>query len=87
MNALSHPSHASTTTVAWSPDGEHLQRGPLPKPLLETGQLVATGSSSDPNIVIWDVGTEVPTTIKATPAGITELKWSPSGNYLFAATT
>jgi len=71
MSILNYPSHGSTATVAWSPDG----------------QLIASGSANDPNIVVWDVGTEVPTAMKATPAGITALEWSPSGHYLFVATT
>ena len=71
VSTLSHPTHESTSTVAWSPDG----------------QLVAVGCASESNIIVWDVGTEVPTSIKATPAGITALEWSPSGNFLFAATT
>jgi len=71
LEILSHPVHGYSSSLCWSPDGA----------------LLAVGCAANPTLVLWDIGTHTPTLMKATPAGLTHLSWSESGNFLMAATT
>ncbi len=51
------------------------------------GALLAMSSATDPNLVLWDLGSESPTVLRALACGNTLLEWSPSGNFLVAGTT
>jgi hypothetical protein len=58
-------------TISWSPDG----------------RLLASGSVSSDHIYVWDVATTTCTPLVAVAScGVSLIKWSPSGHYVFAAT-
>jgi len=70
MNYYRYPNHAPVTCVAWSPQGS----------------LLATGSGSPGTaVIIWNTITGVPTRLQGIGNGVLLLKWSPNGDYLFAA--
>eukprot|EP00658_Telonema_sp_P-2_P076619 TRINITY_DN6741_c0_g1_i3.p1 TRINITY_DN6741_c0_g1~~TRINITY_DN6741_c0_g1_i3.p1 ORF type:complete len:564 (+),score=67.78 TRINITY_DN6741_c0_g1_i3:229-1920(+) len=61
----------SVDTLSFSPDG----------------WLLAVGCVSDANLVVWDLALEIPTVLRSIAAGNSLVAWSPSGHFLFAATT
>jgi len=74
MSLLQSPVGASwgpVHSLCYSPDGCQL----------------AVTSGVDPNVIIWDTATEQPTLLRALVAGSTLVEWSPSGHFLFVATT
>ncbi|KAJ3280766.1 hypothetical protein HDU76_009090 [Blyttiomyces sp. JEL0837] len=67
VNFLSHPSLDCITSIAWSPNGT----------------LLAVGSATSPNIVIWDTAFETSTLLsRGTGVGTRKLMWSGNGRYL-----
>jgi aladin len=73
MTYLKYPGHAPVNCLAWSP----------------CENLLAAGSVSSHRVVVWDTALDQPIPLNEITlgAGITMLKWSPNGHYLFAATT
>ena len=65
------PSWGSVHSIAASPDGS----------------LVVMTSASDPNMVLWDIGSESPTLLSKLDVGATHVEWSPSGHWLFSGST
>jgi len=73
-NLLSFPGCAPVTSIAWSPNG----------------RLIASGSPLSKELIVWNISDNFPTVLSKSSvmsSGTTFLKWSPSGHYLFQATT
>ena len=52
-----------------------------------TFRLLAAGSANSGQVIIWDVFANHPTVLPRVGNGIISLKWSPTGDYLFAASS
>lgn len=62
-------SDEQTSAISWSPDGRYL----------------ASASCESSSFTIWDVSQGLGTPIRRGLGGISLLKWSPTGDYFFAA--
>ncbi|GFR50666.1 hypothetical protein Agub_g12916, partial [Astrephomene gubernaculifera] len=62
---------ARVSSLSWSPDG----------------QLLAAASPDQAGLQVWEVASGIPTPVSAGPAAFDTVRWSPCGNYVFAAGT
>ncbi|GLC36522.1 hypothetical protein PLESTB_000157600 [Pleodorina starrii] len=62
---------ARVTSLSWSPDG----------------RLLAAASPNQAGLQVWDVASGDSTPVGAGPAAFDMVRWSPCGNYVFAAGT
>lgn len=69
VDFLKSQSGEDISALSWSPDGRYL----------------ATGSYESSAFTIWDVSQGLGTPIRRGLGGISVLKWSPTGDYFFAA--
>lgn len=67
---LASPGHEPVQALSFSPCGQYL----------------ATGSSADGTVLVWDTAADVHTPLVRAGAGVAMLRWAPSGLYLFVAT-
>ncbi|KAJ1654699.1 hypothetical protein IWQ61_005418 [Dispira simplex] len=65
LDYLQFPGFCDVSCLAWDPTGHYL----------------ATGSSSQGTILIWDVATGTATALRRVPASTVNLSWSPDGMY------
>lgn len=69
VDFLRSHSDEQTSAISWSPDGRYL----------------ASASCESSSFTIWDVSQGLGTPIRRGLGGISLLKWSPTGDYFFAA--
>lgn len=69
VDFLRSHSDEQTSAISWSPDGRYL----------------ASASYESSSFTIWDVSQGLGTPIRRGLGGISLLKWSPTGDYFFAA--
>lgn len=69
VDFLRSHSDEQTSAISWSPDGRYL----------------ASASCDSSSFTIWDVSQGLGTPIRRGLGGISLLKWSPTGDYFFAA--
>lgn len=69
VDFLHSHSDEQTSAISWSPDGRYL----------------ASASCESSSFTIWDVSQGLGTPIRRGLGGISLLKWSPTGDYFFAA--
>lgn len=69
VDFLRSHSDEQTSAISWSPDGRYL----------------ASASCESSSFTIWDVSQGLGTPIRRGLGGVSLLKWSPTGDYFFAA--
>ncbi|CAM6115875.1 unnamed protein product [Calypogeia fissa] len=100
VDYLKSTDNKPVTSMSWSPNGRYpVQRGfcelgSLLRPsdlylwdFLDKHTLLATASRYGSTITIWDAALGIGTPVRRGFAGISLLRWSPTGDYLFSAKT
>ncbi|KAG6744645.1 hypothetical protein POTOM_051282 [Populus tomentosa] len=79
VDFLRSHSDEQTSAISWSPDGRY------PDQLNFNFTYLASASCESSSFTIWDVSQGLGTPIRRGLGGISLLKWSPTGDYFFAA--